>query len=532
MSHAFEPTRRTLLKAAAAAAVGTAAAGIAAYTPLAQAATDRTVPSTWDYETDVVVIGFGVAGTGAATAAADAGAEVILLEKAPKEEAGGSARVNGGYMTIRTDFWDPQVCYRHLKGVYDEDLMKARLEAWPLMAEWIEANPVDGLVEVAGATYEGYFEPAGSWKAYPSYVAAVESRAAIEVLYDTPAIDFVQDPQSHEILGVWAVQNGTPVAVKARMGVVLASGSYCANAELIREFNYPGMFIATLDSPYNTGDGIFMGARAGAQLGGFFPESLEYEQFALKVPSEEIGTGIMYTKPSESQASQIFVNRAGKRFMNEMFNITHTRNRLPIFDWDETVNDYANSPFWMVFDQQFMDTVRVGCYGTERTEDDWIMTWNGVFEKYLWSEDNQAELDRGWIVTGATLEELAARMEATTGLGDQVSVDAAGLAQAVADYNAGCAAGEDAFGRAPEFLNPLGDGPYYAIELCVAPMYGYGGPQVNTENQVVDTDGNALGRLYAAGQVSLTFSPTSCVPTALTAGIQAGRSAAALDSWQ
>lgn len=532
MPHSFEPTRRGIIAGMATAAAGTAAAGIAAYIPQARADEAGSVPKAWDRETDVVVIGFGVAGTGAATAAADAGAQVVLLEKAPREEAGGSARVNGGYMTIRTDFWDPKVCYRHLKGVYDEALMQARLDAWPLMAEWIEANPIDGLIEVEGATYQGYFEPAGSWKAYPSYVAAVESRETIEVLYDSPAIDFIQNPQTHEILGVWAVRDGAPVAIKARKGVVLASGSYCANAELIREFNYPGMFIATLDSPYNTGDGIYMGARVGAQLGGFFPESLDYEQFALKVPSEEMGTGIMYTKPSESQASQIFVNKAGKRFMNEMFNITHTRSRLPIFDWDETVNDYANSPFWMVFDQQFMDNVRIGCYGTNRSEDDWIMTWNGVFEKYLWSEDNQAELERGWIATGATLEELAANMTATTGLGEQVTVDAAGLVQSVEDYNAGCEAGEDAFGRAPEFLNPMGEGPYYAIEICMAPMYGYGGPQVNTENQVVDTDGNPLGRLYAAGQVSLTFSPTSCVPTALTAGIQSGRSAAALNSWE
>lgn len=532
-THGTSVSRRGFVTGASAAVITTAALGLAGIMPRAQAAEARAMPQSWDLECDVIVIGFGVAGTGAATAAADAGAEVILLEKAPEEEAGGSARVNGGYMTINQEEFDNvEYCYRHLKGEYGRELIQARLDAWPLMDEWIEQNPVDGLVVVEGDEYQGYFEPSGSHNAYPSYVDAVKRREGITVMYQAPAIDFVQSIETGEVLGVWADQQGQPIAIKARRGVVLATGSYTSNSGLVQQFHYSGIFISSLDSPYNTGDGLYMAARAGAKLGGFFPESLEYEQFAFKVPSEEIGTGVMYTKPTESKAHHIFVNRAGKRFMNEMFDITHTRDRIPVFEWDGTANDYVNSPFWMVFDDTFMSEVRLGVYGQNPADDEWIMTWNGVFQKYLWSEDNSAELERGWIVRADTIEELAAGMQATTPLGDTVTVDAEGLARTVEEYNAGCAAGEDAFGRPADFPNKLEGGPYYAIEMCMAPMYAYGGPQVDVENRVVDTAGQPIGRLYAAGQVTLTFSPTSCVPTSLTAGIQAGRSAAGLEPWE
>ena len=492
----------------------------------------------WDRETDVVVVGFGIAGTAAACEASDAGAEVILLEKAPKEEAGGSSRVNGGFLTINEGYDDAENCYRYWRGMYDKDVIEARLEAWPLMEEWLEANPIDGLEEYSDGSdvdLAQFFHPSGGYKIYPGLQAAVESRP-IEVLYSSPAVELVKDGETGEVRGVVASQDGTELRIKARRAVVLATGSYTGNAEMVKQFNHAGIYIASYDSPHNTGDAIPLASRIGGQIWGFANESLEYQDWAIKVASEEFGLGIRYLKPSGDHTGHFFVNKEGKRFMNEMLNTRHTHEHLAVLDWDEDANEYPNSPFWMVFDESIMRSSRVGAYGTEEEVDPaygaaMLMTWNGVYKTYGWSMDNSSELEKGWIVRGDTIEELASKMQAVNGFGDSVSVDAKGLMATLDEYNAACASGADPFGRPAASLQPLSNPPYYAVELCPGAMYANAGPRINAENNVVDLKGAAIPRLYAAGQGCMTFFGKSGNPNALTAGIQCGRSAAAQEPW-
>lgn len=551
MSTKQDVSRRNFLKGAGLVLSGTAAAALASYASTPALADELTSADNqaWDAETDVVVVGFGIAGTTAACEAADAGAEVILLEKAPKEEAGGSSRVNGGFMTINSGYEDPEMCYRYWRGMYDKDVIEARLAAWPLMKEWIDANPIEGLEEYntsddkpgtgSSNTTEilnQYFHPAGGWQLYLSLEKAVENRD-IEVMYSTPAVDLIQDTETGTIIGVVAGQDGNYIRIKARRGVILTTGSYTGNPEMVKQFNHAGIYIASYDSPYNTGDAIPMVAKVGGQIWGFANESIEYQDWAIKQASEEIGTGIRYARPGSADGAHIIVNKAGKRFMSEYINTRHNHTQLRVLDWDENVNEYINSPFWMVFDDMVMAN-RIGAYGaTEEVDASYgtamTMTWNGVYKTYPWSDDNSAELEKGWIVTGDTLEELAANMKAINYFGDEVTVDAEGLKASVEAYNAACAAGEDTeFGRSAESLQPLGEGPYYAVELCPAAMYANAGPRINAQNQVIDGNGDPIPHLYAGGQGCMTFYGKSGNPNALTAGIECGRSAAAETPWE
>ena len=319
----------------------------------------------------------------------------------------------------------------------------------------------------ATGEFDGYMCPEGSWKIYPGLKDAV-SRRSIPVMYETQAIDFIQDTETREIKGVWAKQGETVIAIKARRAVVLATGSYTGSPELVKRFSRAGMFIPNYDSPHNTGDGIYMATRAGAQLWGFSSECLDFQDWAIKPASEEVGTGIRYLQPTEEAPGHIIVNKAGVRFMNELVNTRHTRAHMPVFDWDDSALEYINSPFWMVFGQDFMDTQRIGAYGTTPEVDPAYgtvvtFTWNGVLKSYLWSMDNSAELEKGWIVTGETLDELAANMRTTNAFGDEVSVDPEGLKATVEQYNALCESGEDdPLGRPSGSMAPIGDGPYYA----------------------------------------------------------------------
>src|SRR5262245_12959112 len=76
------------------------------------------LPQTWDRQADVVVVGFGAAGAAASITAYEAGAKVILLEKAPYGHEGGNTRVAGqGY--LNTSSVEKAMTYLHaLCGPY------------------------------------------------------------------------------------------------------------------------------------------------------------------------------------------------------------------------------------------------------------------------------------------------------------------------------------------------------------------------------------------------------------------------------
>jgi hypothetical protein len=117
--------------------------------------------------------------------------------------------------------------------------------------------------------------------------------------------------------------------------------------------------------------------------------------------------------------------------------------------------------------------------------------WTQVVEQYDWSDDNSAELAKGWIKKGDTLEELAAA----------VGLDALALVQSVERWNVSCAAGEDSeYGRSM-ILNPLETAPYYAIEMAPSMLNTQGGPRRNEKAQIVRPGGAPIPRLYSAGEL-------------------------------
>ena len=533
-------SRRDFMKGAGAVLAGAAAMGLAgcasqeAGDNLAGTGEAATSDIAWDRETDVLVVGLGLAGCASAMSAADAGVQVLVVEKAPADFAGGASRVNGGFITVSEEFQDLEYCCRNVKGAFDREVMASHLDAVPMMEDWLEDEEVDGLEYAEFPGYVGYYNPKGLWDSYPSFVQHVTDRG-VEIMYETPAVDLITN-DAGEVIGAYAEQNGNRIAIKANKGVILCSGSYNASPELIERFAYPSVYIANLDSPYNTGDAIGMAERINAKIGGFIPDPLCWMGYVITAPSREAETGVQWNQPDDANGAYMMVNRFGERFHDETVSYGHARSIAPQMLWEEEINDYRNTPFWVVFNQDVLDNTRVGKYtAQEEFDPSWgtpvTMTWNGVFKNQPWSQDNAAEVERGWIVKGDTIEELAAAMTTTNGFGDTVNMDAAGLAASAAAFDAGIAAGADAFGRDVATMAPLGSGPYYACELSLGVIQSFGGPVVNADNQVLSNTGEPVGRLYAAGIVSFIFAKTSANPTALISGLQSGQAAAALESW-
>ena len=224
-------TRREFFKDTAIAGATVAVAGAL---PVANAEAAVKVPKKWNKEADVVIVGYGGAGASAAISAADAGAKVIVIEKAPKGEEGGNSRVSGNLWFAPAPV-DKAITYMKAmsKGmIIPDDMLRVWADEMGKNVDWMRsiggnptlANPQSAFCSPEFPDFPGsessktYFATPGGWgqeRTWKVLQAAVEKRK-IEILYATPAKDLVQNPMTKEILGIVAEQGGKPITIKAK----------------------------------------------------------------------------------------------------------------------------------------------------------------------------------------------------------------------------------------------------------------------------------------------------------------------------
>ena len=151
--------------------------------------------------------------------------------------------------------------------------------------------------------------------------------------------------------------------------------------------------------------------------------------------------------------------------------------------------------------------------------------WTQIIERYQWSEDNSAELAKGWIRTAETLASLAVA----------VGLDPDTLVDTVNRWNRHCDPKHDPdFGRTL-MLAPIVTGPFYAVELSPSMLNTQGGPRRNEKAQIVRPDGTPIARLYSAGELgsiySYLYQGTGNIGECLAFGRVSGRNAAAETPW-
>ena len=470
----------------------------------------------WDRLADVVVLGMGAAGCAAAIAAADAGASVILLEKMPEGREGGNTRISGGIWFNSLDPDGMATYLRSLCGPYTlpEEIVKVWATETYKNTEWLEGLGVTPGVhadykpeypEMPGAEfYGGYLGINGEmgqqllWKA----LSAVVRDRGVEVLLDSPAQELVTDDDG-AVTGVVALSGGQPLRVGASRGVVLATGGFENNPEMVRD--YLQLPVSPVwGSPAGTGDGIKMAQKVGADLW-----HMDNMMAALGFAAEGFEAG-MYVMFIFSMGF-ICVGNDGRRSHNEMPPQGHGHG---LIDGDYEL--FQRRPLHVIFDEA---TRQAGPISPPR--EILPVGWNLLMEGYEWSADNSAEIEKGWIQKADTLADLAEIM----------GIDADGLEASVASWNDACAAGHDPLGRPAPTLAPLATPPFYGFTS--APLLGWtnGGPRRNEKAQVLDPFGEPIGRLYAAGTVSSTYSRCKDggfhIGDALAFGRVAGRNAAA-----
>ena len=481
-------------------------------------------PSKWDRETDVVILGFGGAGVAAAVTAHDLGAEVLMLEKAPEGLHGGNTRIAAqGYLNT-SDAEKAATYLEALCGPYP--VPDEMIQTW---AREMSRNN-DWLSGLGGDPQEHQHQPEGieypelpgsdcvhkfhdgetygyslTWKRFESFVT--ERDIAVE--YETPGRELIQDSETREILGVRAERDGTSIYIKARRGVVLTCGGFENNPEMIRDY-LPGVSRCyPSGTPYNEGDGISMALAVGADL--WHMNNYAGPSMGLKVPEFPATMSIQALHfAKEYPGGMIIVGPDGRRFYDEK--CKHRHGKVPINGvWSPM---QVPSPMFMLFDQDMMSAAPL--YNKEPNRG-----WTPIIERYDWSDDNSAELEKGWIKSAPTIGELA----------KVIGLDPAAMEATVARWNAQVSAGaDDDFGR-KLMLNPFAKGPFSARELSPSMINTQGGPRRNEDARVLRPDRTPIPRLYSAGELgsiySYLYQGTGNIGECLAFGRIAGRNVAA-----
>lgn len=447
---------------------------------------ERTVA--WDCEYDVVVVGFGGAGASTAISAADAGAKVLLLEKAPEGEEGGNTRYAAQIVLCPKDREKAITYFKAMRGGFSnqsdkvielivDGSMANRAYVQYLGAKKLVDFPLIEYPELPGSNgintfiIDGEVWTAKLWNLLRDNV--VSRSANIDVWYSSPATALIQDPERKIVHGVKVASNGTTLNIRAKYGVVLATGGFENNIDMIQ--NYVQMpYAYSKGAKYNTGDGIKMAMKIGADLWHMSTLSGPDVNFkAPDMPTASFGYGIQTPTASlgmftgVTSRSVIMVGSDGTRFANEASFPSHGH----INNHGTWISMPIPTPAYMIFDEAARKAGPI--YTT-------------------WSKDSSEEIAKGWIVSADTIAELAAK----------IKVPAAALEKQVATYNKFCAEKLDpVFGRDPKYLKPLESGPYYAMELVPTFTNTQGGPKRNVECEVLDVDGNSIPHLFSAGEL-------------------------------
>jgi fumarate reductase flavoprotein subunit len=428
---------------------------------------------------DVIVVGGGGAGLSAAIEAKQAGASVMVLEADTR--LGGATGASAGV------FYAANTSVQKARGI--EDSAEAMFEYVMAINQWaLKPDIIRHICEESG--------PAIEWliglgvKFPPEYLVC----SGVE---NTPR-GHPSEGAGHGIAerlinhaGVLGIETALGVRVESLLvdggrvtGVhadgmdlrapvtILATGGFGNNPDMVRRLfpsagqHYPWTWAVHDPVPFIQGDGIAMGEAIGAAVVG--------QDSGLLLPTSGFGKFIEAFLPPWV----MMVNDHGRRFVPECAAYTIVGYLI-----DEQPGHHA----WCVFDEATL---------IEASNDSsYLDPYNAGITTPIWEEETlRKQAASGRIKTGDTLEVLAAAC----------GINAAGLMEQVARYNADCDTGRDtSFEKETPKMFPVRQGPFYAVEVKPAIIGVTGaGLDIDRKCRVLDQSGRAIPGLYAAGETA------------------------------
>ena len=458
-----------------------------------------------ELSTELLIVGAGGAGLTAAISAAQQGLHVLVLEKMPY--AGGATGMSGGGTTATGSRWQKEDKGEDNPEWLFLDMLKNGHFYNDPQTTWVFANKIgesfDWLVSPDGANVpytrrlSGASAEHRAGRSYsvtgggPALIDSLLKKADslnIPIMYSVRAERLITD--NGKVVGVMALgDDGTKFRIMAG-DVLLATGGYAANEHLVSEEIKQLAYAGSVSS---TGDGLFMAIKAGADS--FNLDKINIQPHSIKFPNgrgQHTYQGILYVY---FNSGGLLVSQDGVRIVNEQAS-----------GWDIIKAMEKEKKCYLIMDEttyvRYIEIAVTSRNFTAAQADEWLAangSVNPVFAK------------------GQSLEELAFA----------IKMPSANLVKTVSTYNRYAAEGKDPdFGR--RLSGPMAYfGPYYAVEMNLRYYLSLGGLRINDKLQVLDTQGEAIPGLYAAGEVvggvnGDIYTSSTCVGWALSSGHQAG----------
>lgn len=438
-------------------------------------------------EADIIVIGSGLAGSACSISAAQNGARVILVDKAPF--------LTSTFLTSKGNVSIAQVAENRADWRYDSDAPDTMDQFVARYRDLTEIGKVDApypdydrmqhlmeescatiaWVEQLGITFEKSFtkemvgtdtvkpdvsaDPATEAGVQLANVFAAEfERLGVQTMLSTEATELVKDGDAVVGVKVQGTDGSQELRAKA---VVLATGGFGGSADycdqLVPAINEMGF--QYLGNAMNTGDGMTMASAIGAALyedPWVIPNVIMPTRALTKADAgfkKLCDTGM----EGAATSSKMLVDATGARFVNEA---------APVTALATSMTDNQAGPYYVLFDSANAEVA-------------------AVIEKGLSTGD---------VLKAGSIEELA---------------DVAGAPQLAATFEAyqqAAVAGEDeAFGKKADMLVPYGDGPFYLVRFVPSYVATMGGVKTDASCQALGEDGSPIAGLFAVGEATHRF---------------------------
>lgn len=439
---------------------------------------------------DIVVIGSGAAGMAAALTAVEGGASVHVFEKA--SNMGGTSNYAQGLFAVESrmqkeayvglscdEAFKMSMEYSHWKA--NPRLVRAVIDKSASTIEWLQARGV----ELEGPTAMFYDAPrtwhiikgkpqaGGRGSVMIKILASRAKKMGAEVSLSTPITKIIRE--AGRITGITAEKKGETVCVDAKV-VIIASGGYANNKEWVK--NYAGYELEEdlfpLGNVNKTGDGIRMAWEVEASN-----EGMGVLQLWRGIP---IGQGIRELSNLNAAALQphLWINQDGERFCDE------TIANIDPFEGNACARQ-KNGYSYTIFDES------IKRHMVERGIDKNMGTENPPGTRLT---DFETELEQAFIKKNPHV--FAA--DTPEDLATEIGVKPSALLTTLTEYNRCCDKGhDDIFVKDRQYLRPIRESKFYAMRCVIMTLGSLGGIKINHKTEVIDTRGNIIHGLYAAG---------------------------------